>query len=235
MRISSEGVRYELVPIVPDPPDTPGASAGSPSAPGAAVSFARALDGIGSAVDRGEALIARATGGALTGLDSAQLIALQAGIYRYSEAVDLTAKLVDRTTSALLDFGNGRHLIARSLKRAPREFLFGGVGTTLFAGIAAAAELAAALVAVVVVVGIVPGVYPFGDSLMAGVDLGDAFSLEEPQRRGEGLTRRPIAQTDPGVHRQRGDPPAPRPRRRVRGSHSPRASCVERRQNRPRS
>ena len=30
--------------------------------------------------------------------------------------------------------GNGRHLIGRQLKRAPREFTFGGVGTTLFAG-----------------------------------------------------------------------------------------------------
>jgi hypothetical protein len=101
MRISSEGVRYELVPIDPDPPEPAGAPATSSSAPGAAVSFARALDGIGGAVDRGEALIARATRGNLAGLDSAQLIALQAGIYRYSEAVDLTAKLVDRTTSAV--------------------------------------------------------------------------------------------------------------------------------------
>ena len=30
--------------------------------------------------------------------------------------------------------GSGRHLIARSLRRAPREFIFGGIGTTLFAG-----------------------------------------------------------------------------------------------------
>lgn len=30
--------------------------------------------------------------------------------------------------------GNGRHLIGRQLRRAPREFTFGGIGTTLFAG-----------------------------------------------------------------------------------------------------
>ncbi|HEX6286117.1 MAG TPA: ABC transporter ATP-binding protein, partial [Acidimicrobiia bacterium] len=30
--------------------------------------------------------------------------------------------------------GSGRHLIARQLRRAPKEFLFGGVGTTLYAG-----------------------------------------------------------------------------------------------------
>ena len=30
--------------------------------------------------------------------------------------------------------GGGRHLIGRQLRRAPREFVFGGIGTTLFAG-----------------------------------------------------------------------------------------------------
>jgi hypothetical protein len=34
-------------------------------------------------------------------LDAGQLIALQAGIYRYSEAVDLAAKLVDRAANAV--------------------------------------------------------------------------------------------------------------------------------------
>jgi hypothetical protein len=56
---------------------------------------------MGGAIDRGEALIAHATRGNLGGLDSAQLIALQAGIYRYSEAVDLLAKLVDRASNAV--------------------------------------------------------------------------------------------------------------------------------------
>jgi hypothetical protein len=56
---------------------------------------------LGGAVDRGEALIAQASHGNLGGLDSAQLIALQAGIYRYSEAVDLLAKLVDRASNAV--------------------------------------------------------------------------------------------------------------------------------------
>jgi hypothetical protein len=56
---------------------------------------------VGRAIDGGEALIARAARGNLGGLDSAQLIALQAGIYRYSEAVDLVGKLVDRATSAV--------------------------------------------------------------------------------------------------------------------------------------
>ncbi|HSM45845.1 MAG TPA: ABC transporter transmembrane domain-containing protein, partial [Acidimicrobiia bacterium] len=37
------------------------------------------------------------------------------------------------TTDDVALLGNGRHLIVRSLKRAPREFVFGGIGTTLFA------------------------------------------------------------------------------------------------------
>jgi len=62
--------------------------------------FERALDRIGSEIDRGEALVHRALHGA-SGLDAAQLIALQAGIYRYSEAVDLASKLIDRAASAV--------------------------------------------------------------------------------------------------------------------------------------
>jgi hypothetical protein len=34
-------------------------------------------------------------------LGPAELLALQAGVYRYSEAVDLAAKLIDRTTSGV--------------------------------------------------------------------------------------------------------------------------------------
>jgi hypothetical protein len=88
-----------MVPIDPVPADAShgGAAAGKAAGP----TFADALHGIGSAVDRGEALVARASRGSLGGLDSAQLIALQAGIYRYSEAVDLVAKLVDRASNAV--------------------------------------------------------------------------------------------------------------------------------------
>ena len=63
--------------------------------------FLKALKGVGQAVDGGEALIRGASHGNLGGLDSVQLIALQAGIYRYSEAVDLVAKLVDRAANAV--------------------------------------------------------------------------------------------------------------------------------------
>ncbi len=96
MRITRESAGFEGVPTTTRPPSV----GAGPQVEGGA-SFIDALRGVGGAVDRGEALIARAVRGDLGGLDSAQLIALQAGIYRYSEAVDLVAKLVDRATNAI--------------------------------------------------------------------------------------------------------------------------------------
>jgi hypothetical protein len=58
------------------------------------------LERLAESIDRGEALMGRALGGAGQ-LDPAQLIALQVGIYRYSEALDLAAKLVERAGSAV--------------------------------------------------------------------------------------------------------------------------------------
>jgi len=72
------------------------ASAEGPSA------FARLLHGLGSEVQRGEALVKEASGGAGTStLDAGQLIALQAGVYRYSETIDLAARLIDHATTGL--------------------------------------------------------------------------------------------------------------------------------------
>ncbi len=97
MRIAGERPSYELVPISPEP-----RAARTGSERGASgITFSQALKGVGRAVDRGEALITSASRGNLGGLDSAQLIALQAGIYHYSEAVDLLAKLVDRASTAV--------------------------------------------------------------------------------------------------------------------------------------
>jgi hypothetical protein len=62
--------------------------------------FQRALGSLGKEIDKGEKLVARALRGGGQ-LGAADLIALQAGIYRYSEAVDLTAKLVDRAGNAV--------------------------------------------------------------------------------------------------------------------------------------
>ena len=73
----------------------------APSAAIAGRSFSEVLERIGVQVDRGEALVRRAFAGGHSGLDAGDLIALQAGIYRYTEAVDLAAKLIDRASSAV--------------------------------------------------------------------------------------------------------------------------------------
>lgn len=96
MRITGESPRYEPVPMSAS--ESEGRSAARRLSESG---FARALNRVGRAVDGGEALIASAAHGNLGGLDSAQLIALQAGIYRYTEAVDLVAKLVDRAATTV--------------------------------------------------------------------------------------------------------------------------------------
>ena len=97
MRIAGESPRY---PVTPASPEIPPAAA-TPHADPRGPTFLQALSAIGGAADRGEALVAAAARGDLGGLDSAQLIALQAGIYRYSETVDLVAKLVDRASATV--------------------------------------------------------------------------------------------------------------------------------------
>ncbi len=65
--------------------------------------FARVLRGLAREIDGGERATRDALRGAASGRDlsSTELIALQGRIYRYSEAVDLAARLVDRTTNGV--------------------------------------------------------------------------------------------------------------------------------------
>lgn len=63
--------------------------------------FAHVLARMGAELDRGEALVNQVVRGHAAGLDAGALIALQVGIYRYSEVVDLAAKFVDRAGSAV--------------------------------------------------------------------------------------------------------------------------------------
>ena len=100
MSVSIDGVRFEwpeapLPGAVAPPPEEPGENA-SPMPSG----FERLLQALSSNIEAGERIVADAKSG-YTSLDAAELIALQAGIYRYSEAIDLSAKLVDRVTSAV--------------------------------------------------------------------------------------------------------------------------------------
>lgn len=62
--------------------------------------FARMLRGIGREIDRGEHVVKDATHGEKD-LSPSELLALQAGVYRYSEAIDLSSKLIDRATSGV--------------------------------------------------------------------------------------------------------------------------------------
>jgi hypothetical protein len=65
--------------------------------------FVQLLRGLGKELDRGENLAEKAIrgAGAHASMSPERLIALQAGIYRYSEAVDLVTKLVDRGGQAV--------------------------------------------------------------------------------------------------------------------------------------
>ena len=95
--------RDAVPPALPlaDPPTEPAAhGAGVPDGPGA---FGSLLQSLAHEVHDGESLTRSAIGAARAGqsLGPAELIALQAGIYRYGEAVDLASRLVDRATGAV--------------------------------------------------------------------------------------------------------------------------------------
>ena len=98
MRIETAGVPAEA----PPRGALPSALAPRPPAEGPSA-FARLLRGLTAEIDRGES-VTRAAMGAAQGAQAAtpaQLLALQADVYRYSEALDLAARLVDRTTTSI--------------------------------------------------------------------------------------------------------------------------------------
>jgi hypothetical protein len=92
-----------VLPPVVEAADSAPASPHAPEAHEGPSAFGKVLRGLGRELDRGEAIAERAIhgGGAGSGMSPEALIALQAGIYRYSEAVDLVTKLVDRATQAV--------------------------------------------------------------------------------------------------------------------------------------
>jgi len=75
-------------PLAPPAPDTPG-------------SFHQVLHRLATEVDRGERVVRTALRGNPYDDDTRGMIALQAGVYRYVEAVELCTKLVDRSTAAV--------------------------------------------------------------------------------------------------------------------------------------
>jgi len=89
--------------VLPPTIETEGPASPAPHAPEGSSAFGKLLRGLGRELDCGEAIAEKAIhgGGAGSGMSPEALIALQAGIYRYSEAVDLVTKLVDRATQAV--------------------------------------------------------------------------------------------------------------------------------------
>jgi hypothetical protein len=112
MRVArpTEALPLSLPPTTATEPEPPSMGHGEPSDGAtravegpAAKHFAQLLRGLGKELDRGENLAESAIRGSAghASLSPERLIALQAGIYRYSEAVDLVTKLVDRGTQAV--------------------------------------------------------------------------------------------------------------------------------------
>ena len=97
------------------PPPTlwlPEASCPAPAAAAGArepSAFGVLLQSLAGEIHRGEALMRSALGSSAAGqaIGPGELIALQAGIYRYAEAVDLASRLVDRATGAVKTVAQG--------------------------------------------------------------------------------------------------------------------------------
>jgi hypothetical protein len=101
-------IRFESGAHQATPPPAASSSSVAPGAP-ASTAFGELLEGVAARIDAGEALVRRALRGTNGGLDPAQWVALQAGIYRYVEAVDLAGKLVDRAGNAVRTVLSGNH------------------------------------------------------------------------------------------------------------------------------
>jgi hypothetical protein len=88
------------------PPSSVSAATESPVAPksvgaaGEPSPFARILHGLGHQIQSGETMMHTAVASAHD-MGPAELISLQAGVYRYSEAIDLASRLVDHATSGV--------------------------------------------------------------------------------------------------------------------------------------
>ena len=100
MSISSLRGREAPLPLpeaAPEPPKAPAASSPEPEEPSP---FHRLMHALGHEVEQGERVVHSALRAGGT-MGAGDLLALQAGVYRYSEAVDLAAKLVDRASSGV--------------------------------------------------------------------------------------------------------------------------------------
>ena len=63
--------------------------------------FAKVLHGMGQEITSGEQMIHAALHSGGSDIGPSELLALQAGIYRYTETIDLASKLIDHATGGL--------------------------------------------------------------------------------------------------------------------------------------
>jgi hypothetical protein len=100
MSLRLEGIPLDPISSLPRKEAAAGTNAPRPS--GEPSEFTQILEGVvGPRLDAGEALMERALEGNLGRLEAPELIAIQAGIYRYTEVLDFTAKLLDRATNSV--------------------------------------------------------------------------------------------------------------------------------------
>jgi hypothetical protein len=99
----SIAVRHEPLPPVLTLPEALSPAPAEGAREGEPLAFRAILQSLAAAIHRGESLTRSAldSGAAGQAMSPAALIALQAGIYRYVEAVDLASRLVDRATGAV--------------------------------------------------------------------------------------------------------------------------------------
>lgn len=96
MSVSLERPSAIPSPSVAEPPESPVLPQKPAEAP-----FSRLLDAVTERIGGGEALMESILKGGASRLDAGTLVAVQAGIYRYTEAVELTGKLVDRASTSV--------------------------------------------------------------------------------------------------------------------------------------
>ena len=77
------------------------------TSPGERSAFQRLVDGLGKEINSGEHMMRGALGAGGKDMAPSDLLALQAGVYRYGETVDLASKLIDKTSNGVKTVING--------------------------------------------------------------------------------------------------------------------------------
>ncbi len=107
MSIRAIGEGMPKMPV--EAPRAPESKPTAPAAtnPGERSAFPRLGDGRGKEINSGEHMMRGALGAGGKDLGPSDLLALQAGVYRYGEAVDLASKLIDKTSNGVKTVING--------------------------------------------------------------------------------------------------------------------------------